>query len=102
MPATQRRRSSAALEPLEDDDACRRERRDLVEECAALPGVGSVRHVERDGLVVEPDLVVSVAGLQLLNKMGVLTLLNSMSFNFSIYQNKTKTPVMKKTLTFAG
>ena len=85
MPATQRRRSSAALEPLEDDDACRRERRDLVEECAALPGVGSVRHVERDGLVVEPDLVVCVAGLQLLNKMGVLTLLNSMSFNFSIY-----------------
>ena len=62
--------ASPSPEPLEDDDACRRERSDLVEECAALPGVGSVRHVEGDGLVVEPDLVVSVAGLQPPNKMG--------------------------------
>ena len=68
--ATQELRGPPSPEPLEDDDACRLERRDLVEECAALPGVGSVRHVERDGLVVEPDLVVSVAGLQPLNKMG--------------------------------
>ena len=68
-PAAQELRSPQPP-PLEDDDACRLERRDLVEECAALPGVGSVRHVERDGLVVEPELVVSVAGLQPLNKMG--------------------------------